>query len=371
MGLKIKNIINGKTILLSVVWAVLTSTIVICHALCNFAGIDSEDGKVYYSIQHEGNPLSVSLDQFQKTYEDLKETFSQKGYQYVEVYYQYLESAKEDGKEFYTAEDVLEQSPDTIQALQISMNVLGDADVSKGRYFRNDDYLCSADAAIPVLMGAAYEGIYDLRDTFEASYLFQEHTFQIIGFLNEGTKILAGDGFLITDRYVVMPSFCLSGSDDGNDGYRIHYANKISGLVQAPQYDASDLERINTILADHEIGECSVQVFPYKYRKLQGVSILTLSRGVLVLLAAEFAGCLCMLVHGRRKPLQQGRGISWGFMLLLSVFWIYVLDGISRKTIGFIILSVKSILLLICIVFFSYIGIFWKRGQKCTGKSDL
>lgn len=113
-----------------------------------------------------------------------------------------------------------------------------------------------------------------------------------------------------------------------------------------------------------------MQVFPYKYRRLQGVSILTLSRWMLVLLAAEFAGCLCMLVHSRRKPLQQGRGISWGFMLL-SVFWIYVLDVISRNTIGFIVLSVKSILLLVCIVSFSYIGIFWKRGKKCTDKRDL
>ena len=57
--------------------------------------------------------------------------------------------------------------------------------------------------------------------------------------------------------------------------------------------------------------------------------------------------------------------------MLLSVFWIYVLDVISRNTIGFIVLSVKSILLLVCIVSFSYIGIFWKRGKKCTDKRDL
>ncbi len=360
MGRKIDSIINRKALALSLVWAVLVVTIVICHALYNLVGIDSRDGKVYYSIQHEGNPLEVGLDEFQETYDDLSEAFSQEGYRYLEIYYQYLESAKEDRGEFYTAEDVLDQSAGTIEAAQISINVLDDADISGGRYFEKEDYAYCVGDAIPVLMGAAYKGIYDLGDTFQAVYLYQEYTFQIVGFLREGTQILGGEGFAIADHYVVMPSFHLYGSDGENGGYLIHYANKISGLVQASQYDDSDIEKINAILAEHGVGKCTVRVFPYKYQKIHGLSILTLSRGMLVVLAAEVIAYLCILIHCRKKPMQQRQGIYWSIILLLSVFWIYVFDVLSGKTMGIAMLSVKSILLLIFIAFSSYLCVFRK-----------
>ena len=254
-------IISKKAIVISVTWAVLTVTISVWHTLNDFAKINTKDNSVYYTIQHETNPLDIDLRKLQKTYKDLNKTFSKSGYRYLEVYYQYLEPVKENHKNFYTVQGELKQPANTIQAVQISINVLNDSDVSKGRYFKPEDYMHGRDAVIPVLMGNAYKNIYDVGDRFEAIYLYQKYSFQIVGFLQKETEISAGERSTITDDFLVMPSFNLGENSREDAGYRIHYANKISGLVQASKYDDSDMNEITEILTNGDIGRCTVREY--------------------------------------------------------------------------------------------------------------
>lgn len=351
-------IISKKAIAISVIWTILTVTISTWHILNNLTKINTKDNSVYYTIQHETNPLDIDLSKLQKTYKDLNKSFSKTGYQYLEVYYQYLEPVKENHKKFYTVQDELKQPANTIQAVQISINVLNDSDISKGRYFKPEDYMYYRDAVIPVLMGNAYKNIYDVGDRFEAIYLYQKYSFQIVGFLQKETEISAGERSTITDDFLVMPSFNLGEDADEDAGYRIHYANKISGLVQASKYSDSDMNEITEILANDDIGRCTVQIFPYKYRKVGALNLLTLSKWMTILLMIECVAYVGLLLHNKKKQLYFESKIHSILILPLSLLWIYVIDVFSRKIIGVIVLDLKSVLTLIIIALLSYNYLF-------------
>lgn len=350
-----------ETIAISIIGAILTANISVFCAFYDLIKIDTKDGYIYYSIQHESNPLSINLDKYQKTYNDLNVNFSRNGYQYLEVYYQYLEPVQENHKKYYTVENELEQPADTIQAVQISANVLNHAKLSRGRYFKKKDYIYHENDDIPVLMGSDYEDIYDVGDLFQATYLYQEYTFQIVGFLQKGTEICAGERSSIADRFVIMPSFNINDNNiEENDGYRIHYANKISGLVLTHKYNDSDMEKINDLLADGDIGQCTVQVFPYKYRKIWGLSVGLFPLLLIGLFIIEFLVYSGILALYKRKSMQCGRKIYFFSLWALSLLALYGIDMIIRKMMGIIILNIKSIFILTIITLLSYAYIFIK-----------
>ncbi len=92
----------------------------------------------------------------------------------------------------------------------------------------------------------------------------------------------------------------------------------------------------------------------------QYLDILTLARGMAVLLAAEFVAYAGILLCSRKKPLQFGRS-TYGKILFLSILWFYIFDVLSRKISGIVIMNIRSILLLIFIASLSYIGVFRKH----------
>lgn len=149
---------------------------------------------ITFSIQHEDNPLNKELQDFAALYNALIEN-QKEGYKYYEIYSQYLENFSEQ-KEFYSAiSGELENQCSAIDCIQISKNVIDDFHIKilKGSSLLENDFILKKENEIPILMGNLYSSIYKLEDTFIFTYLYDDYTFKVVGFL-ENSHINCGCG---------------------------------------------------------------------------------------------------------------------------------------------------------------------------------
>jgi len=188
---------------------------------------------ITFSIQHEDNPLNKELQDFAALYNALIEN-QKEGYKYYEIYSQYLENFSEQ-KEFYSAiSGELENQCSAIDCIQISKNVIDDFHIKilKGSSLLENDFILKKENEIPILMGNLYSSIYKLEDTFIFTYLYDDYTFKVVGFLEKGSQIDSFDYPIDLDKYIVMPSFTIEDNVEITDGLKIHYANKTSGIIE-------------------------------------------------------------------------------------------------------------------------------------------
>ncbi len=186
-----------------------------------------------YSIQHESNPLAIDIECFKDLYDKLISNQSD-NYIYYELYSQYLENTKETSSFFSAETGELMDSCFAVECMQINENIIRDYNlsVSQGKLFSPNDYKYGKGSTIPILLGSYYSTIYNLGDVFCFNYLFDEYTFEVIGYLREGNIIELGDNIIPLDKYIIMPSFEVEDDIPITNGIKIHYANKTSGIVK-------------------------------------------------------------------------------------------------------------------------------------------
>lgn len=98
----------------------------------------------------------------------------------------------------------------TIKSIQLNSNVLemNHIQLKEGNYFTNSDYQFKKNKVIPVLLGADYEGIYQLNETIQISYYFNDFKAKIIGFIEKDEKVYSNlEPELILNDLIVLPVF--------------------------------------------------------------------------------------------------------------------------------------------------------------------
>lgn len=223
-----------------------------------------------YSLQHEDNPLDISL----KSFESLNGLLTESGtYDYLELYAQYLEMPNQTGVFYEVGTNELNNKCSGIQCIQVSNNLIAQCDikVSDGRLFEKKDFLYEKGDKLPVLMGQEYSAFYKIGDIFEAEYLFDEYKFEIIWFVSEESNISIADNNIDLEKCIVMPSFIIDASVLITDGLKIHYANKTSGLVRLSETNADEFyETIEPMLKNAKVGNYSWTITPaaYQYKEI-------------------------------------------------------------------------------------------------------
>lgn len=255
------------------------------------------------------------------------------GYTYYEIYSQYLENPSLQGT-FYRAESgELKEGAEAIYCTQISRNVIEDfqLEVSKGRLFSETDYVLGE--KIPVLMGHGYAEIYEIGDVFECNYLFDTYSFEVVGFLKEGSKISPNGENFGLDNQVVIPAFAIDETKEITPGLKIHYANKTSGTVILPRENAERFYGIIVpLLENAELGEYTWTVRPTElfFKELFGISMQTGKRLLAVccilLCMAELWGIICFSKYAWASTKCTAiRGILYGILLFTFACFFYVL----------------------------------------------
>ncbi len=269
-----------KWLTLSLILAIVISLLSIINYLDILSQIDKSesainDGYIFYSLQHEANPLNQDIAHFKQIYSELT---NNNGYIYFEIYTQYLEMPNQNSMFFENGTDELSNKCTGVNCIQISNEVIDnfEIDISDGKCFQKSDYIYELNKPIPVLMGQSYRTLYEIGDIIEATYLFDAYRFKIIGFLSSGSNIQNASHNIILDKYIVMPSFIIDESIPITNGLKIHYANKTSGTARL---DSSNFNTFNNfitpLLEKSKAGSYSWSITPleYQYRKMFNIGI--------------------------------------------------------------------------------------------------
>lgn len=289
----------------------------------------SEDGFVTFSIQHESNPLDKDIQKFIDLYEELINNQSD-NYEYYELYLQYLENDKEDGVFFsYETEEFTDACP-VINCLQTSENVLEDFHITvrEGRLFEKDDYLYGGNGEIPILMGSDYADLYQIGDSFQWNYLFEEYTFKVIGFLEKDSSIELAERNVILDTYIVMPAFMTEENVAESNGLKIHYANKTSGIIQFRESNADKFYSIvRPLLSDAGVGTYSWTIRPIdlQFKEMFGFSMKSVQRVILFCIFLLLLAEIWLIIHFpdrefRQKKLMAKALYSVTIFMITSIF---------------------------------------------------
>lgn len=208
-----------------------------------------DNGFVFLTLQHESNPTEMpftekSIHDFNELYQKL--VSERQLYTYYEIYTQplFIEGQQCD-------------------CVQISSNVLNDFSIKieSGRLFGEQDFLAEENKAIPILIGNALKDEYNLGDTFRATYLYEEYSFEVIGYLQPGMQIRRSSGTILLDSYLIMPSLFFSYPPQTETQFvsqLIHGANKVSGKIRVlPQDVVKAKEVILKYIESADVGEFS------------------------------------------------------------------------------------------------------------------
>lgn len=227
--------------------------------------LESDEGNVYISIQHESNPLDLpdtvnTLENFRLIHNALKRNDS---FTYYEIYTQSLFNNENQIIAYDDSTWELSTECDGILCAQISENVQFDFKfgTENGRLFIRDDFLIERGKNIPVLLGSEYNGVYEIGVIIPAEYLFSAFNFEVIGFLENNTEITLPMGSVTLDKYIIMPSFEFIDAPSSNQEYvtqKIHYANKTSGIlkVNSNEYNQA-INSLQELIDKSEVGEYS------------------------------------------------------------------------------------------------------------------
>lgn len=185
-------------------------------------------GNIYIQLQHESNPISIDKHQYQKILEKLYENNL---FTYYEIYEQPIDVEKK------TIDDLLKLDyisyDERLQSVQIGQNVIEDFDfkLENGRLFTNDDYILNDRKDIPIILGSAYNEVWNIGTRFIGNYLYDTYSFYVVGILEKETEIDISTKHFLLDNYIIMPSFSVV--NELTEGLKIHYANKTSGMIKS------------------------------------------------------------------------------------------------------------------------------------------
>lgn len=318
-----------------------------------------------YSIQHESNPLDKDIRCFMELYNKLLPDQNEE-YKYYELYMQYLENDIENIELYSVKTNELTKPCLAVKAIQISENVIQDfcITVSEGRLYDQGDFMHEQNEAIPVLMGNAYTSLYNVGDTFDFEYLYDDYTFEVIGFLEKGDHVTLGGKSAVLDTYIVMPSFSIGDNVQITNGLKIHYANKTSGIVKMDMDQANLFYTdIEPLLSSADVGKYSWIIRPLElqFKDILGMSIFVfmgLIYSVCLTLAIIVGGVIIRLRKAEKGPDKRvNRVINTLIIFCLSsvvylfIHFIYtlVLGIVIMKNICFLIIGLVSIFISACV----------------------
>lgn len=216
--------------------------------------LQKDKGYVFFSLQQESSPFAADIREYQKLEKELQATAL---YKYYEIYAQpiYVEENTFPNAANLTPAD----SGYMLDAVQIGQEVCHDFGIEllSGRGFMKDDFLLGNDRRIPVLIGNGLTEYMTVGDSFPAEYLYDTYECVVIGTLRQDSVIYMSNWIYPLENAVVMPGFELADNSAVTDGIKIHYANKVSGVIraekgkekQARSYFASCIE--NTATGDY------------------------------------------------------------------------------------------------------------------------
>lgn len=282
---------------------------------------------ITFSIQHEDNPLNKELQNFAVLYNALIEN-QKEGYKYYEIYFQYLENFSEQ-KEFYSiTSGELENQCSAINCIQVNKNVIDDfhIKVSEGVSLSENDFILKKDNEIPILMGNMYCSIYKLEDTFTFTYLYDDYTFKVVGFLEDGSRIDSFDYPIDLDKYIVMPSFTIEDNVEITNGLKIHYANKTSGIIEVPEGEKEIFySTVRPLLENAGVGTYTWSIRPmeYAFEEKFGTNIETFQKIVWAIVFLAFL-CEIWLVRKLSKIIWRGKSrltLCFFYMDCSYQFW--------------------------------------------------
>ena len=290
---------------------------------------------ITFSIQHEDNPINKELQNFAALYNALIEN-QKEGYMYYEIYFQYLENFSEQ-KEFYSVTSGELVNPcSAVNCIQVSENVIDDfhIKVSEGVSLSENDFIHKKDDEIPILMGNLYCSIYKLEDTFTFTYLYDDYTFKVVGFLEEGSRIDSSDYPIDLDKYIVMPCFTIEDNVEITNGLKIHYANKTSGIIEVPEGEKEIFySTVRPLLENAGVGTYTWSIRPmeYAFEEKFGIDVETFQK---IVWGIVFLAFLCeiwliwrlskIIWHGKRKLIL--RFFMYGLLIsiLASIFYVLI-----------------------------------------------
>ena len=318
-----------------------------------------------YSIQHESNPLDKDILCFMDLYNKLLPDQNDE-YEYYELYMQYLENSIENLKFYSVKTNELTESCFAVKAIQISENVIRDHNisVSEGSLYDQGDYIYEQNEAIPILMGDAYTWVYEVGDTFIFQYLYDDYTFEVIGFLERGNKVILGGKSAVLDTYIIMPSFNIGDNVPITNGLKIHYANKTSGIVKMDM-DKANLfyTEIEPLLTAANVGKYTWIIRPLElyFKDILGVSIFVFMGFIYFVCLILFIIMGCVIRRLRKTKKESNKrvnqvintviifGLASSIYLLINFMYTFVLGIIIIKSICFLIIGLASIFISACV----------------------
>lgn len=307
--------------------------------------LDLDRGKLVLTIQHETDPTTLpdteeTIDRFRTLYQELT---TDDRYVYYELYAQPL----------YLTEDQGFAVDGMLQSEQISENVCSyfGLEVAEGRLLEPEDFTWKKGETVPVLLGSAFQTRCALGDMFQAEYLFQPFSFQVVGFLTPGSDLVRSNGTVPLDECVVMPSFEPETPPETPEEYvnqKIHWANRTSGKLDLSPQDYGAVSRsVRELLDTAGVGEYSHYTSLWVEPFWLGMS-LQAAAGVTGLLAALVGvGVLIFFGKSHCRFSRFLISIVLGLLIGLTVYWLTVPKYVNPLAgFGWVLLAVAVQLLL-------------------------
>lgn len=257
--------------------------------------LKKDNGDVYFSLQHESMPFDISICDFEDFQKELLNT---KYYTYYEMY----------GQPLFLSEEILdikenniitEEGKFIIESMQVGKRVCEDfgIDVREGRRFEETDYMVDTEKTIPVLIGNDLAINAEIGDTFQVEYLYDVYECTIIGILKPESMIYMTNKTYLLDNRIVMPSFEISEGSNVTDGIKIHYANKVSGIIKAEKgKERQAIKYLNSCIKNTSTGKYSW------YSTLIDINLRhTFHVGIYEILVMDIVVCFLMNAFIRRK----------------------------------------------------------------------
>ena len=276
-----------------------------------------DNGFVFLTLQHESNPTEMpftekSINDFNELYREF--ISEEQLYTYYEIYTQPLLI---EGQECDCA--------------QISSNVLNDfsVKVEGGRTFCETDFLAKENKAIPILAGNDLKDKYNLGDVFQANYLYENYSFEVIGYLQPETQIRRSSGTIFLDSYLVMPSLFFDYQPQTETQYvsqLIHGANKVSGKIRVlPQDLGKAKEVVQEFIESAGVGEFSYYSSIFPISPIYIILISVLSFALFLILEIK----VIMLISKRGK-----KGFAFFTILTIACGSGYIFSVFTEIRVG-------------------------------------
>lgn len=220
----------------------------------------------FYSYMENDSEEFQKLQAFQERLR-IEESFDYiiQSDQFLEVTKPQMQDIFLDGYELGEAENsVYEYNGQTLyatKALQVSEKFFEKYSIkaAEGTLFLEEDYQYVKTRTVPVVLGAAYKKCFKLGDIIEASYLFQNFKFKVIGFLEDTAFYYERNSneLISCERYIIMPAF--KNLPDNNFGKRALLQYCTAYIESKDSYDQV-FEKIQNLIKEYNILEKSMSI---------------------------------------------------------------------------------------------------------------